>query len=228
MRTRLKKLALASTGLVALSRLSAAEDEKVRMVKTLGMGALTAYVAVKSRRSEDEKGVVTEEIQPKIRIKAMRGGSRSRSSSPPPPRVSVRPANPAPRPGATNGPTIGMDQHPFGGTDGSRDRPRNKAIAHTMFWGRHCVQLYIADRNCNVPGSEMDDYWDYDADECRVRRHHCWLRTEFFGHDYFDPAWRTCPIPRWNLLRQRRTTLLNLDGRVVCFTDCMLDFHGAQ
>lgn len=231
----MKKLALASTGLVALSRLGAVEDEKMRMVKTLGMGALTAYVAVKvaalhrrwkekkekNHRSEDEKVVGTEENQPRIRIKAMRGGSRSRSSSPPPPRVSVRPANPAPRPGATNeGPTIGMDQHPLGGTDGSRDRPRNKAIAHTMFWGRHCVQLYIADRNCNVPGSEMDDYWDYDADECRVRRHHCWLRTEFFGHDYFDPAWRTCPIPRWNLLRQRRTTLLNLDGRVICFTDC--------
>ena len=94
----MKKLALASTGLVALSRLSAAEDEKVRMVKTLGMGALTAYVAVKvaalhqrwkekkekkekSRRSEDEKGVVTEEIQPKIRIKAMRATATGLSAT---------------------------------------------------------------------------------------------------------------------------------------------------
>ena len=146
----------------------------------------------------------------------MRGGSRSRSSSPPPPRglsaTCVRPMR---------GPTIGMDQHPLGGTDGSRDRtPQQGHCSHHVL-GRHCVQLYIADRNCNVPGSEMDDYWDYDGlmsvgfggiTVGSVRSSSATITsTQLGGRARFRGV---------NLLRQRRTTLLNLDGRVICFTDC--------
>ena len=43
-----KKIALAGAGVAALSRLSPGNDEKLKMVKALSMGALAAFVAVKT------------------------------------------------------------------------------------------------------------------------------------------------------------------------------------
>ena len=43
-----KKIALAGAGVAALSRLSPGDDEKLKAVKTLSMGALAAFVAVKT------------------------------------------------------------------------------------------------------------------------------------------------------------------------------------
>ena len=90
-RNEVKKLVMAGTGLVALSKLIPGENEQLRMVKTLGMGALTAYVAVKvaalQRRREKTLVVDEKDEAPRVRCRAekvsFRAMSASSSSRPP-------------------------------------------------------------------------------------------------------------------------------------------------
>ena len=154
-RNEVKKLVMAGTGLVALSKLIPGENEQLRMVKTLGMGALTDYVAVNfaalQRRREKTLVVDEKDVAPRVRCRAEKVSIRAMSAS-----SSSRPSPPAPmqRPGPTNaGPTTGMDRYPYGGADGSRTRPRNRPVVHTMFWGRDAIRRYLMDRDHDLEDS---------------------------------------------------------------------------